>query len=157
MSFDVFLQRFANGKDASVDRESVQAVLQTRQFTGPDEFGFYNVEFSDGTHVEFSAKRLSGPGDFIGCAFHIRGMSSELVSFVWEIARAGDMVILPAMENFVPILVSAEQKNQLPLDLLQNQPEPVVCASAAELEVLLTNGYTGWRKYRDQVVGAPPG
>jgi hypothetical protein len=39
MSFDVFLQRFAEGEPADVDREQVHAVLHSRQYSGPDRFG----------------------------------------------------------------------------------------------------------------------
>src|SRR5690348_152283 len=43
MSFDVFLQRFADGKPAEVDRRLVLDVLRTTAFRGPDAFGFYVV------------------------------------------------------------------------------------------------------------------
>jgi len=102
--------------------------------------------------VELSAKGLDGAAKFTGCAFHIRGMSPHLVSFILEIAKAGDMVILPAMEDFVPILSSPEQKVQLPSGLAQDGPEPVVCESPAELEALLSGGHAGWQRYRNQVL-----
>ena len=107
MSFDVFLYRFAAGKPAEVNCERVRAVLQSTKYTGPDDFGFYIVEFPDGVDVEFSAKGLDGAAKFTGCAFHIRGMSPHLVRFILEIAKAGDMVILPAMKVFIPILFVA--------------------------------------------------
>jgi len=136
-----------------VSREPVRAVLLSRDFSGPDQFGFYVVRFSDGVHVEFSAQGLHEGNDFDGCAFHIRSMSFDLIKFVWEVATAGDMVILPAMEDFVPILSSPEQAQSLPPDLLRDCPHPVVCGSAAELESLLNGGYSGWKKYRDQIAG----
>jgi hypothetical protein len=151
MSFDVFLQRFECGEPGVVNADRVRAVLLSREFTGPDRFGFYDVSISDGIHVEFSAKGLADGTGFDGCAFHIRSMSAELVQFVWEIATAGDMVIMPAMEDFVPILSSPEQITSLPSDLRRDYPHPVVCGSAAELESLLNGGYTGWKKYRDQI------
>jgi hypothetical protein len=152
MSFDVFLHKFAAGEPAEVNRDRVHAVLQTREFTGPDDFGFYIVKFPDGVDVELSAKGLDGAGKFTGCAFHIRGMSPHLVSFILEVAKAGDMVMLPAMDDFVPILSSPEQKLQLPSGLAQDGPEPVVCESPAELESLLSGGHAGWQRYRNQVL-----
>jgi hypothetical protein len=152
MSFDVFLTKLVAGKPADVNREQVRAVLQTTKFTGPNEFGFYVVEFSDGVDVQFSAEGLDGAGEFRDCAFHIRGMGSHLVRFIFEIAKAGDMVILPAMEPFVPILTSPEQIKELPPGLAKDGLEPVVCRAPAELESLLCGGYAGWRKYRDQVI-----
>lgn len=152
MSFDVFLQRFAAGKPAEVSREPVLAVLRTTKFSGPDDSGIYVVEFSDGQEVEFYAEGLQGSGDFKDCSFEIHGMSQHLVRFIFEIAKAGDMVILPAMEDFVPILSLPEQQKELPAELADNEPEPVLCGSAEELESLLSGGYAGWQKYREQVL-----
>jgi hypothetical protein len=156
MSFDVFLQRFVGGEPAAVNRDRVRAVLVSREFTGPDQFGFYGVSFADGVHVEFSAKGLAHETEFDGCAFHIRGISSDLAQFVWEIAKAGDMVILPAMEDFVPILSSPEQTRDLPPDLREGYPHSVVCSSAEELESLLVGGFSGWKRYRNQVAESSP-
>jgi len=152
MSFDIFLQKFSAGKPAQVSRDQVLAVLKATKFSGPDDFGFYLVEFPDGGDVEFSAKGLQGVGDFTNCAFHIRGISSYLMRFMLEIAKAGDMVILPAMENFVPILSMSEQRKELPKELAENDPEPILCGSPDELESLLSGGYAGWKRYRDKVL-----
>jgi|SRR5208282_6609800 len=141
------------GKPAEVNRDPVRAVLETQDFTGPDNFGFYRIKFEDGVDVELSAKGLDGAGVFTGCAFHVRGMSPHLVAFILEIARVGDMVLLPAMEDFVAILSSPHQKEHLPADLVENGPEPVVCESSPELAVLLSGGHAGWQKYLDQVSG----
>jgi hypothetical protein len=79
-------------------------------------------------------------------------MSLHLLRFILEVARAGDMVILPATENRFPILSSPEQKQQLPSNLIQGGPGPVVCESPAELESLLSGGYAGWQRYRNRVL-----
>lgn len=153
MSFDVFLQRFDGGEPGIVDRDRVRAVLEGHEFTGPDEFGFYDVSFSDGIHVEFSASGLADGNDFDGCAFHIRSMSPELARFMWEIATEGDMVILPAVEDFFPIVSSPGQASSLPSDMRRDYP-PVVCGSAAELDSLLSGGYSGWKGYLEQISDA---
>ncbi|MGA3269306.1 MAG: hypothetical protein ABSE16_21125 [Verrucomicrobiota bacterium] len=145
MSFDVFLQRFGGGKPAEVSREPVLAVLRTTKFRGPDDFGVYVVEFPDGQEVERSAEGLQGPGAFKDCSFEIHGMSPHLVRFMFEVAKAGDMVMLPAMEDFVPILSRPEQRKELPEDLAGNEPEPVGCDSPEELDLLLSGGYAGCR------------
>lgn len=155
MSFDVFLQRFVGGEPAEVSKESVRAVLTASSHSGPDENGYFVVKFPDGVDVELSAEGLEGSGNFTGCAFHVRGLSSNLAAFIFEIAKAGDMVVLPAMEGFVPILSALEQRNELPPDLqnyLQNSAAgPIWCRSASELEALLSGGYVAWQKYRNQV------
>ena len=130
----------------------MNAVLRTREFTGPDDCGFYIVKSSDGVDVELSAKGLDGAARFTGCAFHIHSMSPHLVRFILEIAKAGDMVVLPLMEDLVPILSSPEQKQQLPSHFVQDGPEPVFCELTAELESLLSPGYAGWQKYRNQML-----
>jgi hypothetical protein len=150
MSFDVFLQRFVGGEPAEVRRESVRTVLMASSHSGPDEYGYFVVTFPDGLEVELSAKGLDGSGSFTGCAFHVRGLSSSLAAFIFEIARAGDMVVLPAMEDSVPILSAPEQRNELPSDLQASEREPVLCRSASELEVLLSGGYVAWQKYLNQ-------
>ena len=151
MSFDIFLQRFDECATPRVDRQKVRAVLEATRFKGPDDFGFYLVEFPDGTHVEFSAEGLDGSAEFNSCAFHIRGLSRDLAKFILEIAQAADMVILPAMEDSVPILSAAKQRRTLPPDLVKSSPPAVVCKSPSELEALLSRGYAGWEKYRNQV------
>jgi len=152
MSFDVFLQRFVGGEPAEVNGESVRAVLIASSHSGPDEYGYFIVKFPDCVDVEMSAKGLDGSSSFTGCAFHVRGMSSNLAAFIFEIAKAGDMVVLPAMEEFVPILSAPEQRNELPPDLQASERGPIWCKSATELEVLLSGGYAAWQKYLSQVL-----
>ena len=152
MSFDVFLQRFVGGEPAEVRRESVRPVLMASSHSGPDEYGYFIVTFPDGVDVELSAKGLDGSSSFTGCAFHLRGLSSNLAAFIFEIAKAGDMVVLPAMEEFVPILSAPEQRNELPPDLQASERGPIWCRSATELEVLLSGGYAAWQKYLSQVL-----
>ncbi len=114
MSFDVFLQRFAGGESAEVDRRPVREVLRSARHRGPDTFGFYVVAFPDGVEVEFSAKGLESKESFTGCAFHFRGFGDALMTFVFEVARAGDMVIIPAMEGNPLVLLSEEQQTRCP-------------------------------------------
>ncbi len=153
MSFDVFLTKFVGGMPAQSNREAVLAVLKTEKFKGPDNYGFYLVEFADGNQVELNAQGLDGSCGFTGCCFHIRGMSSNLVRFIFEVAKAGDMVMLPAMQDFVPILSAPGQEDELPKKLAGNKLPPVRCGSPEELCSLLSGGYKGWQKYRDQIVG----
>jgi len=151
VSFDVFLSRFDKGESAEAPRHAVREVLGATDYSGPDEFGFYLVTFPDGVDVEFSARGLESEGDFTGCAFHIRGFGSHLVKFILEVARAGNMVMMPAMEGNPLILVSEHQKADVPPEALEHL-RPVVVNSANELEALLTGGFEGWSAYRDQAV-----
>jgi hypothetical protein len=152
MSFDVFLQRFVSGEPAEVDRETVRAILMAPSHCGPDEYGFFILKFPEGVDVELSAKGLDGGGSFTGCAFHVRSLSSNLAAFIFEVAKAGDMVVLPAMKDFVPILSAPEQRTELPPDLQSSDPAPIWCKSASELEALLSGGYPAWQKYLNQAL-----
>jgi hypothetical protein len=151
MSFDIFLQHFKDGKAAEAPRDSILELLRSSQHTEADRFGFYHVTFADGVTVEFSAKSLESAGTFSGCVFHVRAFGDRLAQFVYQIASAGKMVIMPATREAIAVLVSAEMKQHLPDDVLANLT-PVVIGSPAELKALLATGFDGWRMYGDQVV-----
>ena len=121
------------GEPAEVHRESVRAVLMASSHSGPDEYGFFIVTFPDGVDVEFSAEGLDGSGSFTDCAFHVRGLSTNLAAFIFEVAKAGDMVVLPAMEPSVTILSAPEQWKELPPDLQNSVPAPIWCKSASNM------------------------
>jgi hypothetical protein len=153
MSFDVFLQRFEHGDSAEVGRRAVLQVLKGATYRGPDQFGFYVVSLPEGGDVEFSASGLESQDSFNGCAFHVRGFSDSLAKFIFDIARAGDMVIIPAMEGNPLILLSEAQRPHVHPDALKSL-RPVVVNSAQELAALLGGGFGAWSRYRDQVLGA---
>lgn len=156
MSFDVFLQRFVGGEGADVDRRAVREVLATTSFRGPDEFGFYRVAFPDGVEVEVSADGLESEEPFTGCVFHIRGIGDPLIRFMFDVARAGDMVLMPAMEDGVLVLVSEAQRTAVPADIWESL-RPVLVGSPSELGALLTGGFDGWSAYRDKALRQPHG
>jgi hypothetical protein len=151
MSFDIFLQRFEGGEPAPISRDSVRRVLHAHDYSDPTRTGFYNVRFPDGVEVEFSASGLENEKKFDNCSFHVRGTGPYLITFIWDMADAGDMVILPAMEEPVAILTSPGQLSHLPPDAIKNF-RPVVCSSPNQLGELLFKGYDGWSEYREQVV-----
>jgi hypothetical protein len=158
MSFDLHLQHFAAGDSAPVDPAPVAAVLARQRYVGPDDFGFYNVEFADGTSVEFNAGGLDGRGPFSGCAFHIRGTGPELFQFVFDVACAGDFVIFncqgdDSADSPVLILVRASQESDVPSDVVAQYGSRPLCTSGAMLARLLFPDFKEWRAYRDQVVG----
>ncbi len=150
MSFDVFLQRFKGGKEVEVERAPVLAVLRRLDHTAIDEFGFSIVRFQDGVEVEFSASGLESAEPFTGCAFHIRDFGEPLVKFMFDVACAGNMVIIPAMEDAPVGLVSHEHQAELPPEI-RDSFKPALLSSAQELEALLRGGFEAWSDYRDQI------
>jgi hypothetical protein len=118
VSFDVFLQSFAKDESAHVDRSSVRRILDATSYRGPDDFGFYVITFPDGGSVEFSASGLESQETFTHCAFHIHGLGEGLVRFIFDIARASDMVIMPAIAENPLILLSEDQRAHVPREAL---------------------------------------
>jgi len=150
MSFDVFLMRFKNGESADVDRLPVLEALKATTYRDLND-GLYVVNLPDGVHVEFFAKDLESQGSFKGCSFGIRRFGECLMKFMLDIARTGDMVMFPAMKGNPLILVSEEQRKNVPADLLASFP-PVVVNSTDELAAVLRGGFQGWSAYRDYVL-----
>lgn len=164
MGFDIVFQtaRFTNkpvvkknpftGKDQTVIPEepltpaevkAVKKVLKEVPAQGPDEQGCYIVELEDGGRAEVFADKLKS-----GCMVSLDGITPDLSQFLFDFMKAGNWVMLPAMEDVGAITASPGSVKGLPDDF----PELVACNSAKELAVLLTKGVKAWQKYRDQVV-----
>lgn len=154
MSFDLFLQRFQEGESAPADRDAVKRVLRHRSQSNADTYGFYAIEFEDGSSVEFSAKGLQSDGEFSGCAFHLRSFSAAVITFVYQVAVAGDFVVINPQgdgspESPLSITVQASQSRHLPEGL----GEPQRAESAEALAKFLGAGIAGWEAYRDRALG----
>lgn len=110
--------------------------------------------------MEFSAEGLeSFDKEFTGCAFHLRNFTPSVISFVFDIAAAGDMVIFNAQGEDTPesplaILTHPHQLAQLPQGCASN---PVFCGCARDLDRLLGMGFDDWSNFRDLVIGKPAG
>jgi len=144
MSFDVFLFRF---DESALNREPIRDILRRYRCSEPDSYGWYIVEFPDQVIVEFSARELEQEGPFSSCCFHIRGISRHLADVIFDIARAGNMVIFP---GGAPVLISPEQTASLPSGF-PALDEPPVCGSAEDLWVRLRGGHERWADYLKHV------
>ena len=78
----------------------------------------------------------------------LRGMSSEIERFLFDLLGAAEWVLYAAVEDAVCITASPNGVR----DLL-NLPRPVFCKSPEEIGVLLSGGIKAWEKYRGQIVG----
>jgi hypothetical protein len=165
MSFDIFFQpcRFSGelvtkknlltGEAKSVlhneplsemELDAVRQVLRRANASTPDEFGCYVVQLEDGGSAEVFGSKLAS-----GCMVALRGMTDDLIKFLFDLLKAGNWVMLPAMDGNVTIIPSSVFLKNVP----DGFPRVVVCNSAAELGMLLSNGVEEWEKYRNQVVG----
>lgn len=164
MSFDIYFQpcrfgptpvlvenRFTGESKPELPNEplkpaqmrAVRKILQNAKTAGPDEFGCYLVELDDGGAAEVFAKDFA-----TGCMAAVRGITPDLLQFLFEVLEAGQWAMLPVMEPAVAITTSLDYLHGVPDDF----PRTVACGTADELGVLLTKGVKAWEKYRDQVV-----
>lgn len=142
MSFDLF---YMSSQPMTADEVSaVQTLLDEAKTTGPDEYGCYVVEFQDGGGAEVFASNLSE-----GFMVSVGGFSPTFLDFLFQLLKAGNLLMCPAMEDAVTVGASESSFEEAPDDL----PQRVVCNSPGELGILLSKGFDGWKRYRDQVVG----
>jgi hypothetical protein len=127
--------------------EAVQKVLREVTARGPDEHGCHVIEFSDGGGAEVFASDLESD-----CMVSLRGLTPGLSKFLYDLLKAGNWVMIPAMEDAVAITTSPSSLRRIPDDFLRI----VVCNSVEELSQLLSGGVRAWEKYRDHVIGEQP-
>jgi hypothetical protein len=128
---------------SAAEVQAVRKVLEKVQAQGPDEHGCYVVELEDGGGAEVFADKLQ-----TGCMVALREITPSLLHFLFDLLKAGNWVMLPAMEGDIAITTAPGSIRGLPEDF----PKVVVCNSANEMGVLLTKGVKAWQRYRDQVV-----
>ena len=158
MSFDLFVVHVKDGDAAPAERRPVLDVLDRYGNVERQDKGFYDAVFDDGSHVEFSAKGLETDEDFDVCAFYLRNFTFPIMRFIYEVAVAGDMVVVNAQghgteESPSTIIVNEGQRQHL-------WPDPGVVrlvTSPLELAQALVGDVSAWQGYRDRVVAGLPG
>ena len=123
--------------------KALRTVLKQVHAKGPDDDGCYAIDLKDGGTAEVYADKLKS-----GCMISLGGITPDLSQFLLDFLKAGNWVMLPAMEDAVAIAASPECVKGVPDDF----PRLVICNSAKEVAVLLTKGVKAWQKYRNQVV-----
>jgi hypothetical protein len=122
---------------------AVRKVFERAKARGPDEYGCYVVELADGGGAEVFAKDVAD-----GCMVTVRGLSPDCLRFLFDLLKAAEWVMFPAMEGN-PAIVSSPG---LASEFADSFPE-VVCGSPGELGEILSGGYEAWERYRDQIAG----
>lgn len=123
--------------------QAVRAVLKEAGAKQADEFGCYALRVADGGEAEVVGENLAE-----SCMVALRGLTPGLVTFLMDLLKAGNWVMLPAMEGNPALTAAPDHLKGVPKDF----PEITTCTSADELGVILTNGLGAWQRYRDQVV-----
>jgi hypothetical protein len=152
MSFDLFYQPCRSGTEpverrnpftgeiqtslpveplSAEDLQAIQAVLAGVGARGPDEFGCFVVELGDCGGAEVFASDLAS-----GCTVALRGLTPDMLRFLYDLLAAAHWVLLPAMEGNPAIVTSPN----LASGFADSFPE-VVCGSPDELGEILSGGY----------------
>lgn len=169
MSFDIFFMPCRFGKAAAEstgpnigkskrklpnepllpsELDAIRDVL-ARVNAASAEDGCGIARFPDGGYAEVYGKDLQ-----LGCMVALRGaMSPDLLQFLLDLLRAGNWVMVPAMQDTRAIAASSSAFQKVP----EKFPELVVCESREEIRLLLSEGFETWKAYRDQVVDGGSG
>ncbi len=110
---------------SAAELQAVRNTVLKVTANGPDQHGCYG-----GTAEVFGSDLASG------CMVAMRGMTADMVRFLFALLVAGKWIMLPAMADSVAITNSPGNVAGIPEDF----PKIVACESAEELGVILTNG-----------------
>lgn len=157
MSYDISVQKIVDGDRGLCTPEEARAcvqLLRTITTEEPDEFNFLELEFDDGSSVEVSI--WDDETAIAGCMLFTRGISEALVKFMFDLATAGNFVILDTggadtPDSPVAIVTSEDLLATIGDDLFEY---PKVCKSASELSAILGLSSEEWLAYRDHVVAS---
>jgi hypothetical protein len=145
MSFDVFLFHFEKGIATGASKAAVKSLLQSVRHSGPDSSGVYLIKFRGCEDVEFVAKGLDSTEPLTECAFFLQTFEQDVTDFMFEVARAGTMAIVPAMKGDVVAIPQEAIRGELPDELKGSRI--VYLKEPRELGLLLRDGFEAWQKY----------
>jgi|GEM_PF-3219313 len=136
MSYDISLQKIDNGDSGICTPEETQAcinLLNTVNTDKPDQFNFVVLEFKDGSSVELGLWKDEKA--ITGCTFFTRGISLRMVEFIFNMAVAGNFVILDTggsdtPESPIAIMTSSTVLENAGADIFEN---PLLCTDFEEL------------------------
>jgi hypothetical protein len=152
VSFDVFAQAFRDGGAALGDFTAAQKVMAKHRHSNDPQFNSYNVEFTDGSHLEMYVGGLDGKEPFDSAMFALRGISDAIGDFIFDFTRAAGFALLPAMDPVCVLLTDQKQRPHLPAGM-SDEFQVIVISSGAELLAALEGGYETWLAYRNRVFG----
>lgn len=136
MSYDISLQKIQNGDSSVCTAEEAEAcinLLKTVNTNKPDEFNFVTLEFEDGSFVEVSL--WEDEKAITGITFFTRGISLCMAEFIYNMAVAGNFVILDTggvdtPESPIAIMTSRSVLEDLGAKVFEN---PLLCKDIKEL------------------------
>ena len=160
MSFDLQLVRFQHGDAASWDNEAVARIIPVIRRMKPDFLydpaavqNSVVVEWPDAFSLEID---LARPGTSSGLRIAFRRLSVGIVSFVFDLAHAGELAVFNLQGNDTVvnpsvIVLDPRQLRHLPAGTYK---QPACADSAKALGLLLLDSFDSWSAYRRQVLDA---
>ncbi len=117
MSYDIHMQRFGAGNAApAASPEKVWALLADAWEAPPDQFNYCRVRRGEGEADLYATQ----PGEPIDSLMFSRAAGgSEIFDLIYDVAQAGDMVIIPP--DVGPFVVHDDQRMHLPADFVQGE------------------------------------
>jgi len=136
MSYDISLQKILNGDSNICTPEEAEAcinLLKTVHIDEPDEFGFVVLEFDDGSSVEVHLWKDQKA--ITGLTFFTRGISLSMAEFIYNMAVAGNFVILDTggedtLESPIAMMTSRSVLEDVGAEIFEN---PRLCKDVKEL------------------------
>ncbi len=164
MSFDIFFMpcRYGDTAVESVDPctgqtgntlpndpltaaelNAVRRVLANANALDGENSGGGVARFDDSGYAEIYGQDLHK-----GCMVSLRGMTPDVLNFLFELLLAGNWIMIPTMPQTRAIAASLTAFQRIP----HGFPEPTVCNSPEEIGLLINQGFDAWKAYRDRVV-----
>ena len=155
MSFELYVVHVKDGDAAPAERRPVLDAFDRYGKVERHSDGFYDVYFDDDSHVQFSASGVETDKEFDSCVFYLRNFTLPIMRFIYEVAVAGDMVLVNAQGHGTEASPSTIIVNEGQRQHLWADPGVVrLVTSPLELAQALVGDVSAWQGYRDQVVGS---
>jgi len=159
MSFDISVHRIINGEAPPCNKDEADAcikLLRSINQETPDEFGFLYLEFEDGSGTEVSIWK--DPAEITHCTFFTRGLSKKLLEFIYNMALAGNMVILNMQAEDSSENPTAMAPNQNILDNMGDAgfENIALCESPEKLAQMIDGSFGDWADFRDHALQEEP-
>ena len=109
MSSPLVLVHFQDGEQIPVDTSVIMGVL------APYKYNQEVLEVRDGGHIEISFSYADSEEHISSCHFALRinGFTPQVVECIFQMAKAGDMVLIP--DQFIDVmLIDPAQEDHLP-------------------------------------------
>ena len=126
------------------ERTAVQLLLSQYGAESADECGYYTPTFDDGTSIILHFEGLVDDPKFLGGMISLRANSDAIVKFLFEIADAGNFVMIPMMEGNPEI----DTKKTTADSVSGRMPDILVAQSAEDIALIISPGFEAWDRCR---------